>query len=95
MDTEISNTETFNLDQEFLQVKIPFLEFFEDDHFFLFLDDSRGRTCGPLEAGYCSNLPYNITTYPNMLGHSDIHQVDMVIDIVKEIVDTGRVGNGF
>jgi len=51
-------------------------------------DDSRGRTCGPLEAGYCSNLPYNITTYPNMLGHSDIHQVDMVIDIVKEIVDT-------
>ena len=47
------------------------------------------RKCVPLESGYCSNLPYNITTYPNMLGHNTIEEVDMVIDIIKEVVDSG------
>lgn len=47
------------------------------------------RQCVPLESGYCSNLPYNTTTYPNMLGHSSIQEVDMVIDIIKEVVDSG------
>merc|ERR1711923_509179 len=46
------------------------------------------RQCVPIESGYCSNLPYNITTYPNMLGHQNIQQVDMVIDMIKEIVDS-------
>ena len=32
------------------------------------------RKCVPLESGYCSNLPYNITTYPNMLGHKTIEE---------------------
>ena len=47
------------------------------------------RKCVPLESGYCSNLPYNITTYPNMLGHKTIEEVDMVIDVIKEVVDSG------
>ena len=47
------------------------------------------RQCVPLESGYCSNLPYNTTTYPNMLGHGSIQEVDMVIDIIKEVVDSG------
>ena len=46
------------------------------------------RKCVPLESGYYSNLPYNITTYPNMLGHNTIEEVDMVIDIIKEVVDS-------
>ena len=47
------------------------------------------RKCVPLESGYCSNLPYNITTYPNMLGHKTIEEVDLVIDVIKEVVDSG------
>ena len=47
------------------------------------------RQCVPIEYGYCSNLPYNITTFPNMLGHKSMAQVDLVIDIIKEVVDSG------
>ena len=49
----------------------------------------KDRQCVSIESGYCANLPYNITTYPNMLGHQNIQQVDMVIDMIKEIVDSG------
>ena len=47
------------------------------------------RQCIPLDPGYCSNLPYNITTFPNMLGHTNMREVDMVIDVIKEVVDSG------
>ena len=42
----------------------------------------------PIQSGYCSNLPYNTTTYPNMLGQTSIDQVDLVIDTVKAVVDS-------
>jgi hypothetical protein len=41
------------------------------------------RTCIPVEPGYCSNLPYNITTLPNILGHTTRLQVDPVINTLK------------
>ena len=53
------------------------------------LDINLPRQCIPLQPGYCSNLPYNITTYPNMLGHTNMREVDLVIDIIKEVVDSG------
>jgi hypothetical protein len=33
------------------------------------------RLCGPIELEYCNNLPYNITSYPNKLGHRSIKEV--------------------
>jgi len=47
------------------------------------------RQCTPVQSGYCSNLPYNLTTYPNMLDHTSIDEVDMVIDQIKQVVDSG------
>jgi len=53
------------------------------------IDRNVPRQCSPVESGYCSNLPYNLTTYPNMLDHTSIDQVDMVIDQIKSVVDSG------
>jgi len=47
------------------------------------------RQCVPLEAGYCSQLPYNVTTLPNILGHTHNHQVLHTISTIKTIVDSG------
>ena len=33
------------------------------------------RLCGPLELEYCNKLPYNVTSYPNKLGHRSIKEV--------------------
>lgn len=33
------------------------------------------RLCGPIELDYCKNLPYNVTSYPNKLGHKSIKEV--------------------
>jgi len=53
------------------------------------IDRNIPRQCSPVHSGYCSNLPYNLTTYPNMLRHTSISQVDAVIDQIKEVVDSG------
>jgi len=53
------------------------------------IDRNIPRQCSPVHSGYCSNLPYNLTTYPNMLHHTSIDQVDAVIDQIKEVVDSG------
>jgi hypothetical protein len=49
----------------------------------IFSSDMAHRTCVPVEPGYCSNLPYNITTLPNILGHTTRLQVDPVINTLK------------
>jgi hypothetical protein len=33
------------------------------------------RLCGPIELEYCNKLPYNVTSYPNKLGHRSIKEV--------------------
>lgn len=34
------------------------------------------RRCSPLELSYCKNLPYNITSYPNLIGHKSLQEVE-------------------
>jgi hypothetical protein len=33
------------------------------------------RLCGPIQLEYCSKLPYNVTSYPNKLGHRSLKEV--------------------
>lgn len=34
------------------------------------------RRCSPVELSYCKNLPYNITSYPNLIGHQSLQEVE-------------------
>lgn len=34
------------------------------------------RQCEPLEVAFCSNMPYNMTSYPNVLGHVDLREIN-------------------
>lgn len=45
------------------------------------------RKCSPLDITYCNKLSYNITTYPNLLGHKS--NTDVVEDFIafRELVD--------
>lgn len=45
------------------------------------------RRCAPLEISYCSNLKYNVTTYPNMLGHRNAKEVQEDVISFRELVD--------
>lgn len=42
--------------------------------------DATRRQCTPLQVGYCKQLPYNLTSFPNALGHANaseaVHDVD-------------------
>ena len=33
------------------------------------------RRCAPLELSYCKHLPYNVTSYPNLIGHLSLQEV--------------------
>ncbi|XP_066247689.1 atrial natriuretic peptide-converting enzyme [Euwallacea similis] len=45
------------------------------------------RKCAPLTLKYCNNLGYNITTYPNILGHRNIKDVKEDVISFRELVD--------
>lgn len=45
------------------------------------------RLCGPLELEYCNKLPYNVTSYPNQLGHRSIKEVRDDVITFRELVD--------
>ena len=34
------------------------------------------RQCEPLELSFCSHMPYNSTSYPNVLGHVDLREIN-------------------
>jgi len=34
------------------------------------------RRCSKLDLSYCKHLPYNISSYPNMLGHRSLAEVE-------------------
>lgn len=34
------------------------------------------RRCCPMDLSYCKHLPYNITSYPNVLGHGSLADVE-------------------
>lgn len=45
------------------------------------------RTCSKLTVNYCNKLPYNITTYPNLLGHESAKDVEEDVISFRELVD--------
>jgi corin len=34
------------------------------------------RRCSIIEFSYCKHLPYNLTSYPNLLGHASLQEVN-------------------
>lgn len=46
------------------------------------------RRCSPLELSYCKNLPYNITSYPNLIGHKSLQEVEDDVIAFRELVDS-------
>ena len=45
------------------------------------------RRCFPLQLPYCSKLPYNITTYPNLMNHRNLKEVKDDVITFRELVD--------
>lgn len=46
------------------------------------------RRCTPLQLSYCKHLPYNITSYPNLIGHQSIQEVEDDVIAFRELVDS-------
>lgn len=45
------------------------------------------RVCQPLRLPYCASIGYNRTVYPNLLGHSNIAEVNADLIAFRELVD--------
>uniref|UniRef100_A0A1V1FKK9 Putative serine protease 38 n=1 Tax=Reticulitermes speratus TaxID=60591 RepID=A0A1V1FKK9_9NEOP len=45
------------------------------------------RLCGPIQLEYCNKLSYNVTSYPNKLGHRSIKEVRDDVIAFRELVD--------
>ncbi|XP_024945636.1 atrial natriuretic peptide-converting enzyme isoform X2 [Cephus cinctus] len=45
------------------------------------------RRCTKLELPYCKHLPYNVTSYPNILGHKSLLDVQNDVIAFRELVD--------
>ncbi|XP_012544680.3 atrial natriuretic peptide-converting enzyme [Bombyx mori] len=45
------------------------------------------RECVPVTLGLCSHLPYNTTSYPNMVGHSDKDALMRDLVAFRELLD--------
>ncbi|ALC48784.1 CG1632, partial [Drosophila busckii] len=45
------------------------------------------RRCESLQLSYCRNVGYNVTTYPNLLGHASYEQVLEDVIVFRELVD--------
>ena len=45
------------------------------------------RRCEPLKLPYCKSIGYNVTTYPNYLGHNSIEEVYNDLISFRELVD--------
>lgn len=45
------------------------------------------RKCSKLSFSYCSKLAYNVTTYPNLLGHRSNTDVEEDVIAFRELVD--------
>ncbi|XP_049952407.1 atrial natriuretic peptide-converting enzyme [Schistocerca serialis cubense] len=45
------------------------------------------RRCAALELEYCSKMPYNRTSYPNIFGHKSIQEVRDNIIVFRELID--------
>ncbi|XP_012228176.1 atrial natriuretic peptide-converting enzyme [Linepithema humile] len=45
------------------------------------------RRCSKLDLSYCKHLPYNISSYPNILGHRSLADVEEDVIAFRELVD--------
>ncbi|XP_055708998.1 uncharacterized protein LOC129805244 [Phlebotomus papatasi] len=45
------------------------------------------RRCEPVRLLYCRNIGYNLTTYPNLLGHMSFEEVEQNVIAFRELVD--------
>ncbi|KMQ95306.1 atrial natriuretic peptide-converting enzyme [Lasius niger] len=45
------------------------------------------RKCNKLDLLYCKHLPYNISSYPNILGHRSLADVEEDVIAFRELVD--------
>lgn len=45
------------------------------------------RRCEPLKLNYCRSIGYNVTTYPNLLGHYSFEEVQSDVIAFRELVD--------
>src|SRR6266487_3737649 len=52
--------------------------------FFIYLIE---RKCGEIGLPYCNALPYNSTSYPNIVGHWNISSVEEDFIMYRQVVD--------
>lgn len=45
------------------------------------------RICEPIKLNYCKSIGYNMTTYPNFLGHQNLAEVEADVITFREMVD--------
>ncbi|XP_022238605.1 atrial natriuretic peptide-converting enzyme-like [Limulus polyphemus] len=45
------------------------------------------RRCGPIQLNFCKTLSYNVTSYPNMVGHGDMYELEEDLVTYRQIVD--------
>ncbi|XP_022245501.1 uncharacterized protein LOC111086553 isoform X2 [Limulus polyphemus] len=43
--------------------------------------------CEPIELEFCKNLSYNVTYYPNMVGHMNIHELQKDLTTYRQVID--------
>lgn len=46
------------------------------------------RRCEPVKLEYCQSIGYNVTTYPNVVGHKNIDEVKTDLIAFREMVDS-------
>lgn len=46
------------------------------------------RTCEPVKLKFCRQIGYNMTTYPNLLGHQSREEIEKDLITFREIVDS-------
>lgn len=46
------------------------------------------RTCVPMKVNFCKQVGYNMTTYPNLLGHQNWEEIEKDLITFRELVDS-------
>lgn len=46
------------------------------------------RTCEPVKLKFCRQIGYNMTTYPNLLGHQSREEIEKDLITFREVVDS-------
>jgi Fz domain/Low-density lipoprotein receptor domain class A len=46
------------------------------------------RTCEPVKLKFCRSVGYNLTTYPNLLGHHSREEIEKDLIAFREVVDS-------